>query len=140
MLLIPSYGAGAADPDDNLTPGAIVSTDPDVVCAPGYARAQRLYDTDRETYRRTVQAVLAAYHVPFADRHFYQIDHRAPLCLGGSNDLRNLWPQPIDEAREKDDVERAGCIAVCRDQTITLDQPQRLFLAPADWRGSYQAR
>jgi hypothetical protein len=54
--------------------------------------------------------------------------------FGGSNDARNLWPQPLLDAREKDEIERAACIAVCRDHTLTLDQAQRLFLAPTDWR------
>src|SRR5216684_7422473 len=109
-LLSTALGAGVAM-DDSLTPGAIVSADPAVVCAPSYARSQRLYDTDRDAYWRTVHTVLDAYHVAFADRHGYQIDHRVPLCLGGGNDARNQWPQPLAEAHEKDDLEWAACIA-----------------------------
>jgi hypothetical protein len=26
----------------------------------------------------------------------YELDHLIPLELGGSNDLRNLWPQPFE--------------------------------------------
>jgi hypothetical protein len=35
----------------------------------------------------------------------YEIDHLIPLELGGSNDLSNLWPQPLrplPAAHEKD--------------------------------------
>lgn len=28
-----------------------------------------------------------------ADRRQFKIDHLIPLCAGGSNDRRNLWPQ-----------------------------------------------
>jgi hypothetical protein len=135
MALTPHIACGeAAIPDDRLTPGVVASTDDAEVCAPGYARSQRLYENDREAFWRVVEAVLASYHIPFAERHGYEIDHRVPLCLGGSNDARNLWPQPLLDAREKDEIERAACIAVCRDHTLTLDQAQRLFLAPTDWR------
>jgi len=136
-VLIPHLAHGQ---NDALTPGAVASTDPSEVCAAGYARSHRLYETDRAAYWHTVHAVLDAYHVPFADRRRYEIDHRVPLCLGGSNDVRNLWPQPLAEARRKDDIERAACIAACRDHTLTLDQAQRLFLAPADWHTSGDAR
>jgi hypothetical protein len=130
------YAADTAVPNDSLTPGAVASRDPTIVCTPGYARSQRLYRIDRRAYWEEVHAVLEAYHIPFADRHAYEIDHRVPLCLGGSNSMRNLWPQPLAQAHKKDDLEWAVCIAVCRDHTMTLDQGQRLFLAPADWRNA----
>ena len=28
-----------------------------------------------------------------------------PLSIGGSDDIRNLWPQPIAEAKQKDALE-----------------------------------
>ena len=39
----------------------------------------------------------------------YEFDHLIPLCAGGSNDSRNIWPQPLDEAHEKDKVEDEVC-------------------------------
>jgi hypothetical protein len=39
----------------------------------------------------------------------YELDHRVPLCMGGSNDRSNLQLQTWDEARRKDDDEIALC-------------------------------
>ena len=55
----------------------------------------------------------------------WEIDHLVPLELGGSNDLANLWPQPINEARNKDRVEGFLHRNVCNGQ-ITLEEAQRL--------------
>ena len=47
----------------------------------------------------------AAYGIPQAQWSNYEFDHYLPLGIGGSNDLQNLWPQPIAEALQKDMVE-----------------------------------
>lgn len=49
--------------------------------------------------------VAARYGVAKGDYGKYEFDHFIPLSAGGSNDDANLWPQPIDEARQKDQVE-----------------------------------
>jgi hypothetical protein len=52
----------------------------------------------------------------------YEIDHLIPLCLGGSDDPSNLWPQPrrsVEEtwnAEAKDRLERLMCNMVCEGQ------------------------
>jgi len=59
-------------------------------------------------------------------------DHIVPLCLGGADNDANLQWQPIAEALEKDRLERAACIAVCRDRWMSLKEAQAVFLD--DWR------
>jgi hypothetical protein len=46
--------------------------------------------------------VFRSYGIPVYRWHLYTIDHLVPLELGGTNDIRNLWPQPSAEARSKD--------------------------------------
>jgi hypothetical protein len=61
-------------------------------------------------------AVFAAYgirsHVPYS----YEIDHLISLELGGSNSIRNLWPEPYagpGGARTKDAIENRLHAQVC---------------------------
>ena len=49
------------------------------------------------------------YGIRWEDHGLYQYDHLFSLCLGGSNDLRNLWPMLWDEARKKALLEADLC-------------------------------
>ena len=53
----------------------------------------------------------------------YELDHRIPKCLGGSDDRSNLQLQPWPEARAKDEDEAAAC-ALVREGTITCAEAQ----------------
>ncbi len=53
----------------------------------------------------------------------YEFDHLIPLCAGGSNDIGNIWPQPIDDAHKKDVLENEICIGL---KAGTLTQQQAL--------------
>ncbi len=91
-------------PNPKLTPGAV---SPNVTVAdlavPGYAGRAR------NVSAATKRVVFVAYFgkVP-ANPGAYEIDHLISLELGGSNDIRNLWPQPYDGpngAHVKDRIE-----------------------------------
>jgi hypothetical protein len=43
--------------------------------------------------------VLLRYGFPAGPHPDYEIDHLIPLCLGGSDDFSNLWPQPPPQHR-----------------------------------------
>ncbi len=45
----------------------------------------------------TRQKIYDLYKVPKENRKNYTIDHLIPLSLGGSNNIRNLWPQPRNQ-------------------------------------------
>lgn len=71
-----------------------------------------------------------------------EIDHLISLELGGSNDIKNLWPQPYDRdrqwnARDKDVLENKLHKLVCGGQ-MTLEQAQHEI--STDWIGSYTKR
>lgn len=110
-------------PDPRLTPGAVTGATTAEICAPGYARAHRVWpwpEGKRETLRR--------YGLPWALARDYEDDDLVPVCLGGDNaDVRNHWPQPWPEARAKDRVEAEMCRAVCAGE-IGLKAAQERFL------------
>lgn len=53
----------------------------------------------------------------------WEIDHLIPRELAGADDIRNLWPQPIAEARVKDHIETAMHKEFCGG-TISLTDAQ----------------
>ena len=59
--------------------------------------------------------ILRRYGLPPGIHPDYEIDHLVPLCLGGSDDPSNLWPQPRRSiemtwnTEAKDRLERLMC-------------------------------
>lgn len=79
------------------------------VCTPHYTAKVRHVTVEEK------RAVFAIYHLDYHPRK-YKVDHYIPLELGGSNDLKNLWPEPLAPrpgAHEKDRVENALHKEVC---------------------------
>jgi len=116
-------------PNPSLTPGDILTTDKQVVCRPGYSA------TVRHVTRDQINAVAAAYGVVLG-RALYEIDHLISLELGGSNDTRNLWPEPYFgpfNAHIKDTLENRLHKLVCDDR-ITIQEAQQAIAV--DWIGA----
>jgi hypothetical protein len=126
-------------PNKALTPGVATSVDATTVCSPGYskkvrpvgARWRKLKD---EAYGRYG---IARGHRSYVDEHgvrhaAYEVDHLVPLELGGApDDLRNLWPQPMGDAKRKDVVEDELHHLVCGHR-VPLAQAQAAI--SRDWR------
>jgi hypothetical protein len=65
----------------------------------------------------------------------YEIDHLISLELGGANDVKNLWPQPIAEARHKDVLENWMHDQVCSGALTLKDAQHRIA---TNWVAEYQ--
>jgi hypothetical protein len=46
-------------------------------------------------------------------QHCCEVDHLIPLELGGSNDTKNLWPQPDAPPPKRDQLENELYAEVC---------------------------
>ena len=112
--------AHAILPHSKLTPGdtfpGVTASD---VCTPGWASEHRhvteeMRDRVFEEYRRVEGPDCC------------KLDHLIPLELGGSNDIKNLWPQPdkpLPGWADKDDLENELHAEVC-EGTLTLSDAQ----------------
>ena len=74
-------------PDPKLTPGDAFEVTVQDLCVPGYTKKVRNVPAEmkREVYRE--------YSVTSYGSGDYDVDHLIPLELGGSNSIKNLWPE-----------------------------------------------
>lgn len=130
-LALSSYAAPPIRPDPKLTPGATLDVTTADVCVPGYTKKVR------HVPAKVKRQVFALYHlqnVPGA----YEVDHLIPLELGGSNSVRNLWPESHSgtwNARKKDALENRLHKLACAG-SLPLEQAQKEMAA--DWIAAYQ--
>src|SRR5208282_1087672 len=77
----------------NLTPGAIFpNVTVDMLAHVGYTKSVRnVPESEKER-------VFAEYGITHHSPGEYEVDHLIPLELGGSNDIKNLWPEPYHGA------------------------------------------
>ncbi|MGO4211648.1 anti-sigma factor [Terriglobus sp. 2YAB30_2] len=120
-------------PNPQLTPGAVR------IMALGEVCGERDDDLDPAVPAATQQAVFAEYHVPQQQRSKeFQVDYLISPQLGGTAEIRNLWPQPYStmwNAQAKDMLERRLHGMVCNG-TMTLEQAQHDLAG--DWIESYK--
>jgi hypothetical protein len=118
-----------AMPNPSLTPGAVATDDLSEICVAGYAAAHRMpFGSPEERLR--YRYVMKAYGIGRNDWHLYVLDHLQPLELGGADKIINLWPQPKDEAHQKDILENEMRRQVCADER-TLPDARRQMLSGA---------
>ena len=74
-------------PDPTKTPGDVLEVTKADICVPGYTKKVR--DVPESVKRQ----VYASYGITSHQPHEYEVDHLISLELGGSNSIKNLWPQ-----------------------------------------------
>jgi len=115
-------------PDPYLTPGAVRTTDAHEICI-------RATSDIRKVSAKTKRQVYAAYgnaggnHTGFCSvTGGCEVDHLISLELGGSNDIKNLFPQPYSgvkwNARVKDRLENKLHQEICAG-TISTELAQK---------------
>jgi hypothetical protein len=116
-----------------MTPGDTFQVTRDDVCVSGYTKTVR--DVPSEVKRQVYQEYRIASHAPGE----YEVDHLISLELGGSNDLKNLWPQSYRtqpwNAHVKDKLENELHREVCSGQ-IDLSTAQQDIAH--DWIAAYK--
>lgn len=112
LCLAISFSALAADypmgPDARLTTGTLCT-------APTEHRySEQIPYCERDVATSTKNDIFVAYRrlgylLPSNTRADYKIDHYIPLCMGGSNQTNNLWPQHVTIYSQTDTLEEAIC-------------------------------
>ena len=128
-------GSAPLLPDPRLTPGATLPVTRDDICVPGYTKKVRNVPLDVK------RQVYAEYGIAHHQPGEYEVDHLISLELGGSNSLKNLWPQSYQtqpwNAHVKDELENELHDEICRGR-IDLAAAQREIAT--DWIKAYKKR
>jgi hypothetical protein len=129
-------GDAGSVPNLNLTPGAIRTVTLNEICA----TTDDEDDLDPPLPPSIQNAVFQEYGIaPKGQQQNYQIDYLVNPQLGGTDDIRNLWPQSyrsgVWDARAKDQLEERLHQMVCN-RTMDLATAQRAITT--DWIAAYK--
>jgi hypothetical protein len=125
LLLVATLTA----PRPALTPGVARSLTTRQVCQTKWGRDRRFVTQAMK------QHVFAAYGIPWSQRARFEVDHLISRDLAGADHERNLWPQPLYDAHQKDRLEVKLKTLVCRG-ALTLAFAQQAIRS--DWRAAYR--
>ncbi|MBV9850738.1 MAG: hypothetical protein JO250_13780 [Armatimonadetes bacterium] len=133
-VLLPDQQTGAPlEPDPRMTPGDTLDVTVQDICVPGYT--QKVRNVPQEVKRQ----VYAEYGITSHRPGEYEVDHLISLELGGSNSVKNLWPQSYEtqpwNAHVKDDLENKLHEMVCSGQ---LDLATAQHEIATDWIAAYK--
>lgn len=106
-------------PNAELTPGRVDTTDRALICQATYSK------DNRRVSGGTKDRVYDRYGVKKSNcRMDCKIDHLIPIAIGGSNDIRNLWPHEYGaewSVYEKTRLEVRLRKAVCKQNMDVAD-------------------
>ncbi|MBS1875922.1 MAG: hypothetical protein JSU00_22095 [Acidobacteria bacterium] len=122
----------SAVPRFDLTPGAVRAVAATDVCAGNLGG-------NADVRPAVERQVFDEYGMPNAERRAFEVDYLITPALGGSDDIRNLWPQPYAgspwNAYVKDALEERLRDMVCSGQ-LDLATAQREIAV--NWVAAYQ--
>jgi hypothetical protein len=127
------FKIGVDLPDPRLTPGDVLTTSKSEICRPGYARSVR------NVPQSVKNQVYRLYGITSRKPGEYEVDHLISLQLGGSNSVKNLWPQSYHtrpaNAHVKDQLENKLHDLMCSGQ-ISVQEAQQSIAK--DWIAAYR--
>jgi hypothetical protein len=115
LIFLPSIALSGNDsrfpdgPHEKVTPGSVCKH------ADRYRYPEQIAYCERDVHSELKRAIIARYDRMFGyriqsmDRQAFKIDHYIPLCMGGSNEADNLWPQHQSVFEITDPLEQLLC-------------------------------
>jgi hypothetical protein len=134
LVASPAWADSGILPDPKLTTGLVRSTTVSEICSTATGEL-RHWSRDRG------DQIMAEYGLPSGPHPQFEVDHLVPLCLGGADAERNLWPEPrrwIEptwNTERKDELEARLCELVCS-RALDLREAQRMIAE--DWTAVYR--
>ena len=117
------------NPNLTETPGVLCSTPTATRYPEHIAYCDR--DVDSYTKKAIIQKYddLFGYSITSMNRGDFKIDHLIPLCAGGANDVKNLWPQHKSVYAITDPIEPVLCEKMSQGKLKQADAVQLILKA-----------
>jgi hypothetical protein len=119
-------------PNSRLTPGEALKVNKDDLCGSGYK------PSDRSVPMSLKRTVFDRYLIKAGDPTPYNVDHLIPVSLGGTNSIKNLWPQPLTgewSYLKKNKLEQRLYKLVCRGELAPEMAQEEIS---TDWVSAYK--
>lgn len=131
-FVMPQIKGGVSRPNPKLTPGSVVTTDTNAVCA------MSAHGSANGSIPFSMQAaVLQEYgYTTLSQQHKYMLDYLVPIDLGGGTDEANVWPVAIKGAGFYQKVQTGHILheLVCR-RSLPLTEAQHDM--ETDWYAAW---
>jgi hypothetical protein len=139
--VIPTEGDFPHKPHPDSTPGSLCQKSDTLRYPEKIKYCKRNVDKEQKRERFEHYDREYGYHTTEMERSQFKIDHLVPLCMGGSNESDNLWPQHRVIYENTDPLEpflcetlAAGKVKQAEAVRILLEIKQRPFDAPEELR------
>ncbi len=96
-------------PDSALTPGSLCKKADKIRYPEQIAYCSRDVKSDRKKQVIQTYESQLGFEIMQTGREHFKIDHYFPLCMGGSNESDNLWPQHESVYKYTDPLEPIIC-------------------------------
>jgi hypothetical protein len=119
-------------PQTSITPGKLCAT------PTTFRYAEKIAYCERDVDYETKEIIIAeydlkfGYHIKNLPREDFKIDHFIPLCMGGSNDISNLWPQHKSVYIVSDPLEPVMCAKMAQGKLKQSDAVRLMMEAKSD--------
>lgn len=116
-------------PDHSVTPGETCQR-PDT-----YRYPEKIPYCNRDVSSDEKKAIIRNYDSTFGyqvgsmNRSEFKIDHYIPLCMGGSNSSKNLWPQHQTVYAKTDMLEQKLCELMAAGKLLQMEAMEKIRLA-----------
>lgn len=101
-------------PHDDMTPGVLCKNPSEYRYPEKIKYCKRSVSTSLKYRIISLYDERYSYSIEDMNRNEFKIDHLIPLCMGGDNDMKNLWPQHSSVYKLTDFLEERLCTAMAR--------------------------
>ncbi len=121
-------------PDPQVTPGDLCHRPTARRYPEGINYCERDVMTDTKRAVIHIYQSKLGYNIMGNGRQNFKIDHYIPLCMGGSNEPKNLWPQHKTVYIQTDPLEPLMCEKMADGKLMQREAVQLIMRAKNDFR------